>query len=81
MNYNYLMSTLVLSKSETLLSTSDKEVSSEDMEEQKLQYQKPEPSETPIIGCLAGIVVQFTGASYAIATKAMYSRHEDMQPM
>jgi hypothetical protein len=51
------------------------------MEEQQIQYQQPEPRETPIIGCLAGIVVQFTGASYAIATKAMYSRHEDMQPM
>ena len=70
-----------LSKSVSLLSTSDKEVSSEDMEEQQIQYQQPEPRETPIIGCLAGIVVQFTGASYAIATKAMYSRHEDMQPM
>ena len=66
---------------ESFLTTNSKEVSSEDMEEQIPYFQMPEPRETPIKGCMAGIVVQFTGASYAIATKAMYSRHQDMHPM
>ena len=67
--------------SEPLITVSPKEISSEGTEEHKTHFVRPEPRETPIIGCIAGIVVQFTGASYAIATKAMYSRHEDMHPM
>ena len=35
----------------------------------------------PLYGCLAGIVAQSTGATYAISTKALYDRHDNMHPM
>ena len=37
--------------------------------------------ETPFYGCLAGIIAQSAGASYAISTKALFDRHDNMHPM
>ena len=41
----------------------------------------PKRKERPLYGCLAGIVAQSTGATYAISTKALFDRHDNMHPM